>query len=141
MKLSELSKFTNQELKNILRENQIKNYSKLNKKDLVKKVNNMLNNQNGGKKKYKKYTLKDIAGGAEPDEKESGLQNPQAPIVKPRKNIPVNATPLVATAPPLNNSQASAPVATAPPLNGNTNTPKNTANASESTKDCACTIQ
>ena len=45
MKLSELTELTNRELKNILRENQIKNYSKLNKKDLVKKILlNILNN-------------------------------------------------------------------------------------------------
>jgi len=64
MKLSELTELTNRELKNILRENQIKNYSKLNKKDLVKKVNKLLNSQNGGKRNNKKYTLKKLIGGA-----------------------------------------------------------------------------
>jgi len=65
--LLELSKMTNRELKNILRDNQIKNYSKLNKKDLVKKVNKLINNQsgrkNGGNAKNKKYTLKELVGG------------------------------------------------------------------------------
>ena len=64
MKLSEL---TNRELKNILRVNKIKYYSKLNKKDLVKKVNELIFNQNGGKKsgkrKNKKYTLIELIGG------------------------------------------------------------------------------
>ena len=68
MKLSELTELTNRELKNILRENQIKNYSKLNKKDLVKKVNQLIKAQNGeksGKRKNinKKYTLKELIGG------------------------------------------------------------------------------
>ena len=66
MKLLELTELTNRELKNILRENQIKNYSKLNKKNLVKKVNKLLNSQNGGKswnKKNKKNTLKELMGG------------------------------------------------------------------------------
>ena len=43
-----LSELTNKELKNILRENQVKNYSKLNKKDLIKKVNKWIKQQNGG---------------------------------------------------------------------------------------------
>ena len=43
-----LSELTNKELKNILRENQVKNYSKLNKKDLIKKVNKLIKKQNGG---------------------------------------------------------------------------------------------
>ncbi len=45
----ELSELTNKELKYILRQNNIKNYSKLNKKDLVKKVNQLIKAQNGGK--------------------------------------------------------------------------------------------
>ena len=45
----ELSELTNRELKNILRENQVKNYSNLNKKQLVKKVNQLIREQNGGK--------------------------------------------------------------------------------------------
>jgi len=55
-----LSELTNRELKNILRENQVKNYSKFNKKDLVKKVNQLIKEQNGGKKKYK---LNELIGG------------------------------------------------------------------------------
>ena len=46
-----LSELTNKELKNILRQNNIKNYSKLNKKDLTKKVNQLIKLQdNAGKK-------------------------------------------------------------------------------------------
>jgi hypothetical protein len=48
MKTIELSQFTNKELKDILKKNQVKNYSKLNKKDLIKKVNQLTNSQNGG---------------------------------------------------------------------------------------------
>ena len=64
--LSKLSELSNRELKNILRENQVKNYSKLNKKELVKKVNLLIKQQNGGGKKSrknKKYTLRDLIGG------------------------------------------------------------------------------
>jgi hypothetical protein len=67
----ELSNLSNKELKNILRENSVKNYSKLNKKDLVKKVNQLIKAQNGGKSgkgkngKKKKYILNDfIRGGS-----------------------------------------------------------------------------
>jgi hypothetical protein len=56
----ELSELTNKELKNILRQNNVKNYSKLNKKDLVKKVNQLIKEQNGGKKIYK---LNELIGG------------------------------------------------------------------------------
>jgi hypothetical protein len=61
-----LSELTNRELKNILRQNNVKNFSKLNKKDLVKKVNKLLNSQNSGnsnKMINKKYTLKELIGG------------------------------------------------------------------------------
>ena len=67
-----LSELTNKELKSILRENDVRNYSKLNKKDLVKKVNQLIKAQNGGKSgkgkngKKKKYTLKDLIGGEPP---------------------------------------------------------------------------
>lgn len=64
----ELSELTNRELKNILRENQVKNYSKLNKKELVKKVNQLIKEQNGGKSDKKKYTLKELVGGLESNE-------------------------------------------------------------------------
>ena len=63
-----LSELTNKELKGILRENNVRNYSKLNKKNLVKKVNQLIKAQNGGGKKSgkgenKKYTLKELIGG------------------------------------------------------------------------------
>jgi hypothetical protein len=48
MKSIELYQFTNKELKDILKKNQVKNYSKLNKKDLIKKVNQLTNSQEGG---------------------------------------------------------------------------------------------
>ena len=71
----ELSKLSNKELKGILRENQVKNYSKLNKKELVKKVNQLTREQNGGKSGKGKNRLKDLIGG-EPDElKQSLLSN------------------------------------------------------------------
>lgn len=66
-----LSELTNKELKGILRENNVRNYSKLNKKGLLKKVNQLIKEQNGGKDgkgkngKKKKYTLKDFIGGGE----------------------------------------------------------------------------
>jgi len=69
----ELSELTNRELKNILRENQVKNYSKLNKKELVKKVNQLTREQNGGKSGKRKYKLKELIGGQ--PEKESLLSN------------------------------------------------------------------
>jgi hypothetical protein len=50
MKSSELYEFTNKELRDILKKNQVKNYSKMNKKDLIKKVNQLTNSQNGGGK-------------------------------------------------------------------------------------------
>ena len=59
----EFSELTNKELKGILRENKVKNYSNLNKKELVKKVKQLTREQNGGKSgkgkngKKKKYTL------------------------------------------------------------------------------------
>ena len=64
-----LSELTNKELKSILRENDVRNYSKLNKKNLVKKVNQLIKAQNGGGKKSgkggnKKYTLRELIGGA-----------------------------------------------------------------------------
>ena len=65
----EFSELTNKELKGILRENKVKNYSNLNKKELVKKVNQLIKAQNGGKNgkekngKKKKNTFKDLIGG------------------------------------------------------------------------------
>jgi len=63
-----LSELTNKELKSILRENDVRNYSKLNKKNLVKKVNQLIKVQNDGGKKSekgenKKYTLRELIGG------------------------------------------------------------------------------
>lgn len=62
----ELSELTNRELKNILRQNNIKNYSKLNKKELVKKVNKLIKVKNGGNQN-KKYTFKNLSGGENGD--------------------------------------------------------------------------
>jgi hypothetical protein len=79
----ELSGLTNKELKSILRENQVKNYSNLHKKELVKKVNQLTREQNGGKSgkgkncKKKKYTLKDLIGGKEPEELKQHLLSNQ----------------------------------------------------------------
>jgi len=81
----ELSELTNKELKSILRENQVKNYSKLNKKDLVKKVNQLIKLQNGGnsgkrnnrKNGKKKYTLKQLISGGQPPEGTSGVKGEQ----------------------------------------------------------------
>lgn len=64
----EFSELTNKELKGILRENQVKNYSNLNKKELVKKVNQLTREQNGGKSGKKKYKLKELVGGLETNE-------------------------------------------------------------------------
>ena len=63
-----LSELTNKELKSILRENDVRNYSKLNKKGLLKKVNQLIKAQNGGGKKSgkggnKKYTMRELIGG------------------------------------------------------------------------------
>jgi hypothetical protein len=75
-----LSDLTNKELKNILRENDVKNYSKFNKKDLVKMVNQLINAQNGGKNEKikngkKKYKLKELIGGEPPEVKQPLLSN------------------------------------------------------------------
>jgi hypothetical protein len=88
-----LSELTNKELKSILQQNNVKNYSKLNKKDLVKKVNQLIKAQNGGgkksgKEKNKKYTFRELIGGLP-----LGLKN----------GTPANASvlPPIASAPPL----------------------------------------
>jgi len=48
MKLKELSILTNKELKDILKKKKIKNYSKMNKRDLIEKINQITISQNGG---------------------------------------------------------------------------------------------
>ena len=137
----EFSELTNKELKGILRENQVKNYSNLNKKELVKKVKQLTREQNGGKSgkgkngKKKKYTLKDLFGG-DPPEMPTGVNKknlpnflnipltpphpppPRSPIPPPKNQALSNSTvatgssqnsaplnPIVATAPPLSQSQ------------------------------------
>ena len=88
----EFSELTNKELKGILRENQVKNYSNLNKKELVKKVKQLTREQNGGKSgkgkngKKKKYTLKDLFGG-DPPVMPMGVNSVNLP------NISINPSP------------------------------------------------
>ena len=77
-----LSELTNKELKGILRENNVRNYSKLNKKNLVKKVNQLIKAQHGGGKKSgkdgnKKYTWRKLIGGA-PGLNQNGKPLPKA---------------------------------------------------------------
>lgn len=86
----ELSELTNTELKSILRENQVKNYSKLNKKDLVKKLNQLIKEQNSGKRNNrkngkKKYKLKQLIGGGPPGEPgtPAELGAPRGPLGEP----------------------------------------------------------
>jgi hypothetical protein len=92
----EFSELTNKELKGILRENQVKNYSNLNKKELVKKVNNLIKVQNGGKSgkgkngKKKKYKLKDLIG-AGPPAPPSPSPSPAIPAA-PNYNISNSST-------------------------------------------------
>ena len=91
----EFSELTNIELKSILRENQVKNYSKLNKKDLVKKLNQLIKAQNGGnsgkrnnrKKGKKKYKLKQLIGGGPPVEGTPGEPVDSTPAEVQRNNI------------------------------------------------------
>ena len=97
-----LSELTNKELKGILRENDVRNYSKMNKKGLLKKVNQLIKEQNGGNSgkgkngKKKKYTLKDFIGGsvtpaapaAPPGETDVTSAPPAAPAAAPAKPVP-----------------------------------------------------
>jgi hypothetical protein len=97
-----LSELTNKELKSILRENDVRNYSKLNKKGLLKKVNQLIKAQNGGGKKSgkggnKKYTLRDLIGG-KPILGQTA--NPQPANPADASALP----PAVASAPPLERS-------------------------------------
>ena len=115
----EFSELTNTELKSILRENQVKNYSKLNKKDLVKKLNQLIKAQNGGnsgkrnnrKNGKKKYKLKQLIGGGSPVEGTPGEPG------EPADSTPADSTPAEverniikptsgATAPPQNLKEA-----------------------------------
>ena len=136
----EFSELTNKELKCILRENQVKNYSNLSKKELVKKVNNLIKVQNGGKSgkgkngKKKKYTLKDLIGAGPPgmptNENSKNLPNfkitpsppPPPPPLKNQATLNAKAAtgssqnsapsnPIVATAPLQNSVQQNAQVA------------------------------
>lgn len=84
-----LSELTNKELKGILRENDVRNYSKLNKKNLVKKVNQLIKAQNGGKSK-KKYRLR----GGSP--LKNGNQGDTAPATATAANGPAPAPDAVA---------------------------------------------
>ena len=74
----ELSELTNRELKNILRQNNVKNYSKLNKKELVKKVNKLIKVKNGGNCN-KKYTFKNLSGGKNGDTPAESTTKPSNP--------------------------------------------------------------
>ena len=91
----EFSELTNKELKGILRENQVKNYSNLNKKELIKKVNQLTREQNGGKSGKgkngkKKYRLR----GGSPKKK----NNVTAPVTAPvTENVAKTVTKPVAT--------------------------------------------
>jgi hypothetical protein len=111
----EFSELTNIELKSILRENQVKNYSKLNKKDLVKKLNQLIKAQNGGnsgkrnnrKNGKKKYKLKQLIGGGPPGEPgtpaDSTPNGVQPAVVQRNNNIESSSSAsATATAPPQN---------------------------------------
>lgn len=127
-----LSELTNKELKGILRENDVRNYSKLNKKNLVKKVNQLIKAQNGGGKKSgkggnKKYNRSELIGGAQlldkngnpiytppPRNAPGGPDDPKLKLQKLNEGAtPQGATPQGAlppalppvSAPPLQNSQ------------------------------------
>jgi hypothetical protein len=71
-----LSELTNKELKGILRENDVRNYSKMNKKGLLKKVNQLIKEQNGGKSK-KKYRLR---GGSPQKKGNQGATTPATAV-------------------------------------------------------------
>ena len=108
----EFSELTNKELKGILRENQVKNYSNLNKKELVKKVKQLTREQNGGKSgkgkngKKKKYTLKDLIGG-DPPKMPTGVNQKNLPNIS---NIPPPPPPPLP--PPKNQALSNSTVAT-----------------------------
>jgi hypothetical protein len=90
-----LSELTNKELKGILRENDVRNYSKLNKKGLLKKVNQLIKAQNGGGKKNgkgknKKYTFKDLIGGKPIN---SPLQGATSQSATPQGDTPQGSAP------------------------------------------------
>lgn len=139
-----LSELTNKELKGILRENNVRNYSKLNKKNLVKKVNQLIKAQNGGGKKSgkgenKKYNRRELIGGAPLLDKNGKPIYPPPPLNAPggpgdpklkNKKLNEGATPQGATqdapqgdtpqgdTPQVANatSQGALPPASAPPL-------------------------
>jgi uncharacterized protein YehS (DUF1456 family) len=106
MKSKELSQFTNKELKDILKKNQVKNYSKLNKKDLIKKVNQLTNSQNGGGEN--KYT--DVGG----------VRVPTHMLSSQRGQPPVQRVNIAQPPPPQLNAQRYPPP---PPLNAQRHPP------------------
>lgn len=128
-----LSELTNKELKSILRENDVRNYSKLNKKGLLKKVTQLIKVQNGGSKKSgkvgnKKDTLMELIGGepttsATPPAALTSTPPdalPSAPTAAPPAALSTNLAP---SAPPAKNSEPAAlstnnhPAPSAPPAN------------------------
>jgi hypothetical protein len=106
----ELSELTNKELKNILRQNQVKNYSKLNKKNLLKKVNELIKSQNGGNSK-KKYRLR---GGSRSPKKSADTGHPPGATTPGAPSGPPPGPHPGYTAPPPYNP--SAPPPGAPPF-------------------------
>jgi hypothetical protein len=104
----ELSELTNRELKNILRQNNIKNYSKLNKKELVKKVNKLIKVKNGGNCN-KKYTFKKLIGGDEDNPAESTMKPSTPSSLSSKTSNLKNQLPTEAKAAITSNPQPSAP--------------------------------
>jgi hypothetical protein len=118
-----LSELTNKELKSILRENDVRNYSKLNKKDLVKKVNQLIKAQNGGKSGKgkngkKKYRLR----GGSPKKKNNVTEPVTAPVTEPvteTVTVPVAANSVISAV----NTKQTQGVNLANPLNPTNNLP------------------
>lgn len=104
----ELSELTNRELKNILRQNNIKNYSKLNKKELVKKVNKLIKVKNGGNQN-KKNNLKNLVGGDEDNPAESTIKTTTPSSLGSTISNLKNQLPTEAKAAITSNPQPSAP--------------------------------
>ena len=139
-----LSELTNKELKGILRENDVRNYSKMNKKGLLKKVNQLIKAQNGGNSgkgkngKKKKYTLKDFIGGRDPTDPTAppaapavgtppagapaapAVGNPPANPAKPVHGPPAEATATAPAGPP---ATIAKPIINPPTVNKNSTVP------------------